>query len=72
MSATTGWRAANEARRPHTKHLLRKHPPTLSPTKRRRTQAKDRNRAVRLRASQAAEGNGPQPKALRQEANDQL
>lgn len=52
MSAATGWRAAKEARRPHTKHLLSKHPPDLRPGKRRRTQAKDRARAVRLRASQ--------------------
>ena len=61
MSATTGWRAANEARRPHTKHLLKKHPPTLSPTKRRRTQAKERMRAVRLKASQTGEENSFSP-----------
>ena len=48
MSAT-GWRATQNSRRPHSKNELKKHPPTNTVSKKRRTQSKDRNSALRLK-----------------------
>ena len=45
----TGWRAAKESRRTHAKSKLEKKPPALRPDKKRRTGAKDRNSALRLK-----------------------
>ena len=46
---TTGWKAASESRRPHSKDKLKKHPSSLNPSKKRRTSVADSNRALRLK-----------------------
>ena len=46
---TTGWKAAASSRRPHSKAKLKKRPPTLGVSKRRRNSAKDSNSAMRMK-----------------------
>ena len=46
---STGWRAAKSSRRPHTAQRLRRNPQPLNPSKKRRTQSKDRQSALRLK-----------------------
>ncbi len=46
---TTGWKAARDSRRAHTKQTLKKHPPSTTISKRRRTSAKDSNSAMRMK-----------------------
>ena len=46
---TTGWKAASESRRPHSKAKLKKHPSSLNPSKKKRTSVADSNRALRLK-----------------------
>ena len=45
--STTGWRASSEARRPHSKRLLKCRPPSSNVSKKRRTSAKNSNSALR-------------------------
>lgn len=46
---TTGWKAAADSRRAHTKSKLKKKPPSGNISKRRRTSSKDINSAMRLK-----------------------
>ncbi len=46
---TTGWRAGRDARRPHTRKLLKRHPPGLRLSRKRRQAVKDAMRALRLK-----------------------
>lgn len=45
----TGWKAAREARRPHSAQLLRRSPPKLKSSRRRRVQSSNRRAAMRSR-----------------------
>ena len=45
----TGWKAARQSRRPHSKQKLRRHPPNTRISRKRRTAAKNSNAALRLR-----------------------
>ena len=44
---TTGWKAARQARRPHTRHKLKRRPPATTISRKRRTAAKNIARALR-------------------------
>ena len=46
---TTGWKAATKSRRPHTKQLLKRHPPSLRISKRRRISSKNVKAALRAK-----------------------
>lgn len=48
-SPHTGWRAAQAARRPHAKRRLKTQTPPLNPSKKRRTQSKNRRAAMRAK-----------------------
>ena len=45
----TGWKAAANSRRPHSKLLLKKHPPSSNVSRKRRVSVKDSNSALRLK-----------------------
>ena len=45
----TGWKAAREARRPHTAQELRRNPPKVRASRQRRIQAKNRRAAMGAR-----------------------
>ena len=49
MANDTGWKAAQESRRPHSQAKLRRRPPKTRISKKKRNQAKDRNQALRLK-----------------------
>ena len=46
---TTGWKAASESWRAHTKAKLKRNPPSSNISKRRRTSVKDSDSAMRKR-----------------------
>ena len=46
---TTGWRACAEARRPHTRQRLKRRPPTLRTSRKRRTAIKNTHAALRAK-----------------------
>ena len=46
-SPHTGWKAAQASRRPHAKRRLKMRQPPLKPSKKRRTQSKNRRAAMR-------------------------
>ena len=46
---TTGWKTSSESRRPHSKAKLKRRPPSLNPSKERRTSIADSNRSLRLK-----------------------
>ena len=46
---TTGWKAARDSRRPSKKQDLKRRPPSVSVSKRRRNSVKDSNSALRMK-----------------------
>ena len=46
---TTGWRAASQARRPHTRQRLKRRPPALKVSRKRLTATKNSHAALRAK-----------------------